>query len=239
MTVVPKPPKLRILALHGYEQDEVVLHMKMKPLLAEMGDDVEFVFVTAPVSIIGYDVSGEEQNELYNRVNKEPLMTHEPKGWYQVTRLNPEEIIQLPVSIRFLENVLATKGPFDGIVGFSQGASMACMLTSLLEYRHKELSPECTHPPFKFAILICGFRTKAKEFEHLFAKKVNIPSLHIYSIADNLVTEEQILAVQDLFVEPQVYSFLGGHYVPRTRPILRVEKEFISKFLTTAGEPTE
>ncbi|KAJ1956747.1 Ovarian cancer-associated protein 2 [Dipsacomyces acuminosporus] len=231
---VEQKPKLRILGLHGYEQDEVTLRMKLNPLMAELGDEVEFVFVTAPNTIIGHDLSGEENNEL-QRTHKESHMP-EPKGWYQLTRINPEEVQNLDVSIRFLEQVLETHGPFDGVLGFSQGAAMACALCALLEYRYKELSSGCKHPQFKFAILICAFHTNAKEYEHLFAKKIGIPSLHIYSVADNLISSEQIQAVQDLFVEPQVISFLGGHYIPRTIPMLKAEKEFISQFMPTSAE---
>lgn len=39
----------------------------------------------------------------------------------------------LPASLSFIADVIRSSGPFDGIIGFSQGAAFAAMITSLLE----------------------------------------------------------------------------------------------------------
>lgn len=39
----------------------------------------------------------------------------------------------LPASLSFIADVIKSSGPFDGIIGFSQGAAFAAMITSLLE----------------------------------------------------------------------------------------------------------
>lgn len=49
-------------------------------------------------------------------------------------------------------------------MGFSQGATMASMLQLLLERPHLSNSMSgCSHPPFKFSILVSGFEPKDEE----------------------------------------------------------------------------
>ena len=51
----------------------------------------------------------------------------------------------------WLAEYISKNGPFDGVMGFSQG----CQLAASVLLHHQKTSPS-TPPPFKFAIFICG-----------------------------------------------------------------------------------
>src|SRR5579862_1531553 len=68
--------------------------------------------------------------------------------------------------LSFLNSRPNIQGPFIGILGFSQGATMAATLTSLLEKNNKSNNqiptnqkwPKINHPPVNFFIAVSGFR---------------------------------------------------------------------------------
>lgn len=68
-------------------------------------------------------------------------------------------------TLHYLRKVLIEQGPFDGVLGFSQGGALGGYLTALLErptldpiFSAPATSSEenWPHPPFKFAILVSG-----------------------------------------------------------------------------------
>ncbi|KAH8681663.1 serine hydrolase FSH [Xylariales sp. PMI_506] len=60
-------------------------------------------------------------------------------------------IPSIRVSHEWLSKILEQRGPYDGVMGFSQGCSL---ISSFLMYR-QWYEPELP-PPFKFAMFICG-----------------------------------------------------------------------------------
>lgn len=87
---------------------------------------ISFHFPTAPVRIVPaqyleYDAASDEEAEL-------------PDTWGWNVRCGTYGSFTyegLEIGLDMLAHVLKTQGPFDGVIGFSQGAMMAAMLTSL------------------------------------------------------------------------------------------------------------
>ncbi|PYI30057.1 hypothetical protein BP00DRAFT_426927 [Aspergillus indologenus CBS 114.80] len=48
-------------------------------------------------------------------------------------------------------DVIEAEGPFDGVIGFSQGASLALSILY-----HHEISHPSRPPPFRFAVFFCA-----------------------------------------------------------------------------------
>ncbi|GJJ78200.1 hypothetical protein EMPS_10559 [Entomortierella parvispora] len=149
---------LRILCLHGYTQNSISFTKKTAAFRRSVKDVADLVYVTAPHVVPIPTLSTPEEREEDELENLGPEAT--PYGWWtgQTHYKGFEE------SLDQLRQVLEKQGPFDGILGFSQGATMASLLQLLLERPHlSNVMSGCKHPPFKFSILVSGFEPKDEE----------------------------------------------------------------------------
>ncbi|KAJ2122385.1 Ovarian cancer-associated protein 2 [Coemansia sp. RSA 720] len=78
MTVKDKQPlvhkKLRVLCLHGYEQDSAIFRTKLRQHTDSLADIAEFVFVDAPNVMQPYDTSGVDNMARATAVRSGGLM---------------------------------------------------------------------------------------------------------------------------------------------------------------------
>lgn len=68
----------------------------------------------------------------------------------------------------------------------------------------------------RFALLASGFRSGSLAHRNFYEQKIQIPSLHIYGEADEIIPKDMNLALAEIFEEPNVLSHPGGHYFPAT-----------------------
>ncbi|CAO3568016.1 unnamed protein product [Mortierella alpina] len=152
---------LRILCLHGYTQNALSFTKKTAAFRKSLKDIADLVYVTAPHIVPIPTLETPEEREQDELDNLEPEAV--PYGWWTSSPEKPQ-YKGFDESLKGLRDVLEKQGPFDGVMGFSQGASMASILQLLLERPH--LSPvmaTCKHAPFKFAIIVSGFEPRDAE----------------------------------------------------------------------------
>lgn len=141
--------------------------------------------------------------------------------------------------------MLEGEGPFHGVVGFSQGATLAGMVASIFEpgrTRPKELEG-CEHPPFDFAIAYAGFlpppETNEGEIYKLFEPKIATPILHFVGTLDYVVVEARTEAFIQRCEKAEVVRYPGGHFVPLGKQYLVAAGTFIEKAANgVVGEKT-
>lgn len=131
------------------------------------------------------------------------------------------------ISLAHLKAVFSQEGPFDGILGFSQGAAMAALISSQQEKLKGEMD-------FRFVILCSGFVIHIKEME---CGLIKCPSLHIFGDDDhgkdrqiaNLASKE-LASLYDggcsVIVEHD-----SGHIIPTRSPYIDQIKDFLKRFL--------
>jgi pimeloyl-ACP methyl ester carboxylesterase len=126
------------------------------------------------------------------------------------------------LALKNLDSYVTTEGPFDGVIGFSQGAGLAAMylIRRLIE------DPEC-ESPFKCAILMSRIGVydekkwvesgKLSLLESLppHRKKIDIPTVAIWGQTDEYSRKESELT-ESFFGPHRVWSYVhrGGHDVP-------------------------
>ncbi|KAF7725970.1 hypothetical protein EC973_009116 [Apophysomyces ossiformis] len=210
-------PRLRILCLHGLAQNKAVLYNKTAALRKALDDVAEFVYVNAPHSVPLPEYSTVEEREMsYNEEVSEGKM--KDQTWYDGGANQSGYIDERGKCLFIYEHLLKQilcliKGPFDGILGFSQGACFAALLAALLENRSypELLSPEFNHPPLKFVVLIAGMKAVTQEAtSQLHRTKLKTPSLHICGDSDTVVSSEQMQFLADWFDNPVVFKHPGG-----------------------------
>lgn len=142
----PKQP-LKILMLHGYTQSGSVFYSKSRALIKNIQKalplhQVDPVYPTAPIRLDPTDIPGFEPSSTTQEGGSGSSQQQELEayGWWRhsSTPSNPPEYIGLNDGLNAVATVIRNEGPFDGIIGFSQGAALAAMVASLLEPGRKE-----------------------------------------------------------------------------------------------------
>ena len=155
----------------------------------------ELIYISAPHVIpapaptapsLDVDETSSELTAGNNDVIPEQL------GWYFSTSsltFNSHDVTEfsegLESSLEVVSRVFKEQGPFDGILGFSQGATLASILCDLLEKGALNFS-------FKFAILVSGFKSRLAPHSHFFQVKKTIPTLHVIGETDRIVEKGKI-----------------------------------------------
>jgi len=207
---------LEILCLHGYHGSADTLRHQAAPLFDELGSIAEFVFVDAP-SLAAGDYGWWHAVDAERDSADDPGVdgTHRHyKGW---TRTRDAIVA-----------VFASRGPFDGIFGFSQGAALAGLLVGL----HAPGQPTVERPLcFDFAVMVGGFSANDPELAQLYmrADSYNLPSLHIFGRADRIVSmaDSRVLAAR--FARPDLVEHAGGHVIPSDRSVRDRVRAFLDE----------
>ncbi|KAJ2555796.1 hypothetical protein EV175_002188 [Coemansia sp. RSA 1933] len=150
------------------------------------------------------------------------------KGWYYLKSVDPEVTVGVDTSIAYLDGVLEKQGPFDGILGFSQGGLIAAVMCSVLE--HRQSSDSIGHPPFRFAIICSGYMLKDAEWQHLYEKPLSTPSLHLYGVLDPMIRFSRSMKLQRVFVNPKSTCSDGAHFIPKSQESILTVSQFIGQF---------
>jgi predicted esterase len=125
------------------------------------------------------------------------------------------ELESVSAAYQLIYDVIEEEGPFDGILGFSQGATLA----SAFLMHHAEQHPlDLPFVHFKYAIFIGGAPPRLSDTEALLPSKgalVDIPSVHIAGKKD-----DAFQASVDLFnlCRKETSTFVIhelGHVIPR------------------------
>ena len=107
-------------------------------------------------------------------------------------------------SLAMLEEYIAEHGPFDGLLGFSQGGVLASFLLAA-QHRGQALQQ---HPPFRVAILIASMSNRSAPHFH----DIPIPTVHVVGDTDPL--DPRIVTMTEKWRNPVVIRHEGGHKVP-------------------------
>ncbi|XP_024121870.1 esterase OVCA2 [Oryzias melastigma] len=221
---------LRILCIHGYRQNGNTFREKTGALRKLLKKQVELVYMTAPLRV-QKEGSG-EVSPAENGSSSGAGGEEDPRGWWfsdpQSRSFNAlqqcEESLGIEESVTAVKEAVKAHGPFDGVLGFSQGAAFVAMLCSLQE---QKVAPEFI---FRFAILVAGFRSLCKEHEKFYSATLQIPSLHVFGLEDKVIPDHMSRDLLPSFQDPQVLIHPGGHFVPAASAHRQTYQDFLKKF---------
>ena len=132
-------------------------------------------------------------------------------------------------TIAFVNSVFKAKGPFDGIMGFSQGAQLLTLLIAILAFhannKNKQdlLHPFASIPLDSFDCIMfnygffCGgalIRDEKLKETVVACGPFELPTIHVCGESDPLALIDRALLLTDQFKDPQVVVHPGGHYLP-------------------------
>jgi len=202
--------------------------------------NVEFVFLNAPNTLEPSDIPGHtlqllQAAESFASTETDDSLT--PRAWW---RANEDKTVYygLEGSLELFKEVLS-KNKFDGVLGFSQGATMAAIVAAILErpesYPGFVVDGQPIHPKLEFFIPVSGFLPLPTSFESILSKttpKLTTPSLHIIGDNDIIVTPERSQTLVDACdpASTRIERHEGGHFVPSTGRWRIFFKEYLTDF---------
>jgi len=240
---------LRILMLHGFTQSGPFFRVKTRALeknLQKVFPSIELHYPTAPIRLLKAhlptsDQTNTEPDDATNGVEDDS----DAWGWWR--RKDEAESFTyegIELGLARIAEVLKSEGPFDGVIGFSQGGAAAGMVASLLEPgRRKAFEtaqakggmwfPESfendtssiegiIHPPLKFAVSYSGFAPGTNPlYQAFYEPQIRTPMLHFLGSVDTVVEEKRSLWLVDACVDGRKEGRLvyhpGGHFLPSSQ----------------------
>lgn len=201
--------------MHGYRQNKDVFREKSGAFRKLVRSSVEFHFISAPHVI----------PEPENLAKPE---SQQGRGWWFSTPDKTyraldktDTCLGYEKSVELVAETFKTSGPFDGILGFSQGAAFASLLCAL------QRRPDTTFP-FNFAIFIAGFRSQLLPHEDAYSQPIAVPTFHSVGLGDTVIPPQSSEDLASLCVNPTVHRHVGGHYIPASPELKASLSEFLS-----------
>lgn len=206
---------MKFLCLHGYQQSAAIMKSEtrfLKPIFEQaIGQTVDFVYATAPFP-------------------STPTATGEPTyAWW------PNDAAATTIAtFSHLSDILDQQGPFEGIIGFSQGGSVGSLLAAFLERPRASRPSNLTtnHGPIRLVVSYSGYHEDDARLQKYYDQKIKTPIIHFISSTDPVMEEERCFRLVRRCEDPDdrviVYTGSGFHRVPATK----MTAQALSRFLT-------
>jgi hypothetical protein len=203
---------LRLLCLHGYQQNAAAFRRVTARLQAVLSPGVVLDCLD------GFYVADEERNVT-------PALT-----WWRLSRTDGPDgggnggytYGGAWEAVQYVVDRLINQGPYDGILGFSQGAAMASVVAAVV---HGEaptpslaLSADLRanlRRQLRFGIFIGGFKPRDPALHFLYAQPIpTMQTLHVIGEADDVLRPVLSCELRGAFAVAEVFEHPGGHVIP-------------------------
>ncbi|XP_023759821.1 rhodanese-like domain-containing protein 6 [Lactuca sativa] len=241
--IIAPRKKLRILCLHGFRQNASSFKGRTASFVKKLKNIAEFVYIDAPHQLRfiyqekkNADVAFAQPKSGCNRkyawlidpnddMDKSGDMgtDWETGGAHRFDcRQYEHQTGGFDESYVYLREKVVEEGPFDGVLGFSQGAAMAACVALKGEMG------------FRFVILCSGYFGNFGEFGE--GGLIKCPSLHIYGSdngKDRQIGFDESRRLALMFEEgcSVMVEHDFGHIIPTKSPYIDTIKDFLQRFL--------
>ncbi|KAM1023244.1 hypothetical protein TB2_044026 [Malus domestica] len=188
--------KPRFLCLHGFRTNGEIMRKQVGKWPESVLENFDMVYLDAPFPAQGKsEVEGIFDPPYYE--------------WFQFNK-EFSEYTNLDKCLEYIEDYMVKQGPFDGLVGFSQGAVISAGLPGL-QAKGVALTKV---PKIKFLIIIGGAKFKSPAVaEDAYSSPIQCPSLHFLGEMDFL--KPYGLELLEHCADASVIHHPKGHTVPR------------------------
>ncbi|KAJ5898668.1 hypothetical protein N7504_008956 [Penicillium tannophilum] len=230
--------KFRILMLHGFATSSSEFHAKSSritkritelltpEILHEFPDGIEFLYPDGPYIVEPPSGFGENDNTDHASPHADiPFRA----WWYGLDTVNRYRGIEFSLSCvaKYIHG-----RPIHAIIGFSQGASLAGMVCSMLESKNnpdKIAAIRSQNLPvdeylrlpgqesLRFLIGLGGYCGTFKYYGSLYRWQMQTPSCHTIAEFDAMVDHCLTLQYAHQFCSFELVHYYGYHYTPRDR----------------------
>ncbi|XP_020595279.1 rhodanese-like domain-containing protein 6, partial [Phalaenopsis equestris] len=242
-SVSDRSRKLRILCLHGFRQNASSFKGRTSSLAKKLKNITEFIFVDAPhelpfiyqpAELLSQQVSPAPSENCKRRfawlVSPNSNSSDESSWRIEEQQFDPfqykTQTEGFELSYSYLEGLILKNGPFDGILGFSQGAAMAALF-----FEKQQRSGGVSD--LRFAFLCSGFSTVSSKSVPVNGF-IKLPSLHVFGDGgkDRQINVEASRELAELFDKNSsvIVEHDMGHIIPTRSPYIDQIKAFLMSF---------
>ncbi|KAK4769181.1 hypothetical protein SAY86_027331 [Trapa natans] len=245
------PRKLRILCLHGFRQNASSFKGRTASLAKKIKSIAELVYIDGPHELpfiyqplVAHRLCDSESSTVLRTppregckkklawlVNPNCCSESGKSEWSVADKpFDPLQYQQQTggsdTSLALVKNIFSKDGPFDGILGFSQGAAMATIVCAHQDMFKGEMN-------FRFAVLCSGY---APKLEDISFGSIHCPSLHIFGCdhgKDRQISNEASRHLTSYFEEGSsvIVQHDSGHIIPTGSPYIDQIKDFLQRFM--------
>lgn len=231
--------KGKILFLHGYTQSSSVFYAKTSALRKKLLKlNYKSVYLNGPTKLTPADLPSTDSLSKFNTLISDDEETNYRSWWIKPHNTNDGIDLSEPLAeiknyidkgeiipdndlVQETESDEERRLPIVGIIGFSQGAALA----GLLSHKFKDLFGVDS---LKFVILYSGFKIDTSEKSGNAKYKDYYPAdngesdqfkvLHIYGELDTVVHEDRVLSLYEITKDnSDILKHPGGHFVPNSK----------------------
>ncbi|VAH41967.1 unnamed protein product [Triticum turgidum subsp. durum] len=195
-TQMEQEKKLKVLCLHGFRTSGGFLKKQISKWHPSILQQFDTVFPDGQFPAGGKsDIEG---------IFPPPYFE-----WFQFDK-DFTEYTNLEECIAYLCDYMVKNGPFDGLLGFSQGATLSALLIGY-QAQGKVLND---HPPIKFMVSVSGSKFRDPSIcDVAYKDPIKAKSVHFIGEKDWLKVPSEELA--SAFADPLIIRHPQGHTVPR------------------------
>lgn len=223
-----KHNRLRILVLHGMKMNGKSFEKKARNFFGPLRDLAELVFIDGPRPYVAAGETGAAGTGV--------------RCWYDTTDDSGSiQYVGLGDTLGYMERVFAESGPFDGVLGFSQGGCFAAIMAALQKSTLK----------FRFCVIISApycrdskrleLHLKEAPVDHIEGcvrarvEPLEMPSFHVWGSTDTQIEPWRSELLSRVFKDPVVHTHTAGHWAPSSWPA----KELAVWLRDTIGLPSD
>lgn len=230
--------KLRVLCLHGFTQNGETFRQRTGSIRKQLKKKIDFVFIDAPHDasgafgdddasalgtagdgvgprawwLVGENAAASVAATRAARDDDDDGDDCAPTTSSSAAPVRPVQSRQMrgwDDAAAVIADAVEMFGPFDGVLGFSQGASAAALALALVPSLRDTV---------RFAVLFSGFEPMdPAATAALHAARITARSMHVHGHADRMVSRERTEALARSFADPEFFFHEGGHGVPLSK----------------------
>lgn len=219
--------KTRILVLHGFCDNAQNRQNQMRTLIRTM-KDVDFVFINSPFPFVNLGFL-KESDDIVKEDSEQRYQWFSYQSDWPVNHYSYDTLKE---STTFVIDYIKQSGPFQGLLGFSQGA-IVCV-AAMLNIEGIPTLPDCV----KFSVVIgCPAinDVTVKKALQVFDKTKGILSLHVSGMNDTLIPTAMSKDVFQYFdsTKTKFHIHKGGHYCPSDSDFRQSLRDLIKHAIIT------
>ncbi|CEH12253.1 Phospholipase/carboxyhydrolase [Ceraceosorus bombacis] len=235
LTIQSQGGPIKILAFHSYTSNAANFSKRLGALRKTLAPIATLHFVQAPITVPPMLLEEDTHRSWWKSTD----LTEEEMKNVKITEEDehfgpPQKYVGLEKSVDLVNRIVEAEGPFHGVLGFSQGTTMAGIMVSAFEDPAR--LPGFKLPPsqgrLRFCIAVSGFKARDKNLTSLFPERgIQTPVLHVLGRNDYITDKHRTGTLVNAFASTsRVVYHDGGHLTPTTGPWRKFFLDFVSQF---------
>ncbi|CAB4252914.1 similar to Saccharomyces cerevisiae YOR280C FSH3 Putative serine hydrolase [Maudiozyma barnettii] len=213
--------KGKILMLHGFVQSDRIFSGKtggLRKNLKKLG--YELYYANGPEIVDKSTLPGGDDNKTTEMLIAD-AKSDDLYGWWLRKTSGPQALMNYEIqqsTFDYLHDYIVENGPFDGVIGFSQGAGLGGYIVQ--DIRNILNLTEEQQPDLKFFISFSGFKLIPDIYQEPYTLNHAPSSLHVIGEMDAVVSEERTMQLFNEWADDKrvLLKHAGSHFIPNSKP---------------------